>query len=317
MTKRSVPLVFLTVLALAPIVPPEVGAVPNPRTPTVNRKGPLRVLLFATAPSREYQFVRSLLYREVREKRLVLGIYLQSGEGKDVDQDVDKEWLLSRFPDLRKAGKPKDRPYCLLDYDVVVAFDPDWTSVPEATQKLLRNWVEDERGGLVLIAGPVHTPKLGKLVGKAKYKAIIDLYPVDFKDKKPPKKLPNKGQPYGLRFQNVTKAQSFLKLNEKGRALVAGWDEFFYDSPTPKETDKPVRGFYTAYPVRKQRAVSTVLAQLGAGKERLPFLITMQPGLGKVVYLGSGETWRLRLYREAFHKRFWLQLLQYSGARSK
>jgi hypothetical protein len=317
MTKRILSVMFLAVLLLPYLVPQAVWAIPNPRTPKVHRKGPLRVLLFATAPSREYQFVRSLLYREVQKKSLVLGIYLQSGKGDDVDQEVEKEWLLSRFPNLRKAEKPRDKPYCLFDYDVVVAVDPDWTTIPAPTQKLLREWVTEQDGGLILIAGPENSPKLVKAVKEGNCGSIADLYPVILTDKKPSEKPRKTSQPSVLRFQKVTRAHTFLKLDEKGNQLLAGWDEFFYDTSKPKAKAREVRGFYTAYAMKKEKAGTTVLADLVTDKLKLPFLVTMSPGSGKVVYIGSPETWRLRLYREAFHKRFWLQLIPYAGRRGK
>jgi hypothetical protein len=40
----------------------------------------------------------------------------------------------------------------------------------------------------------------------------------------------------------------------------------------------------------------------------------MSFGSGKVVWLGSGETWRLRQYREVYHERFWTKLARYAGS---
>ena len=54
-------------------------------------------------------------------------------------------------------------------------------------------------------------------------------------------------------------------------------------------------------------------ARLADGKEQ-PFLVTMPYGSGKVVYIGSGEVWRLRQYSEAFHERFWIKLARYAGS---
>jgi hypothetical protein len=50
------------------------------------------------------------------------------------------------------------------------------------------------------------------------------------------------------------------------------------------------------------------------GKER-PYLATMKAGKGRVVYLGSGEMWRVRRYREAYYDRFWTGLLAEVGKR--
>jgi hypothetical protein len=47
----------------------------------------------------------------------------------------------------------------------------------------------------------------------------------------------------------------------------------------------------------------------------LPYLVTMRYGKGRTVYLGSGETWRLRQFRASFHERFWTQLTRYAASR--
>ncbi len=47
-----------------------------------------------------------------------------------------------------------------------------------------------------------------------------------------------------------------------------------------------------------------------------PYLVTMPHGKGQTVYLGSGETWRLRAYREGFHERFWTGLARHAAAGS-
>src|SRR5262249_33121237 len=63
--------------------------VTEPATVHVIKK-PLRVLLFGGAPTREYQFLRTLLVREVDRKRAELSIYLQLGRAEIV-QDVPAE----------------------------------------------------------------------------------------------------------------------------------------------------------------------------------------------------------------------------------
>ena len=39
----------------------------------------------------------------------------------------------------------------------------------------------------------------------------------------------------------------------------------------------------------------------------------MPRGKGRVLYLSSGELWRLRKYRDTAHERLWTQLLQHTA----
>src|SRR5262249_43767453 len=97
--------------------------VTDPPTEGLVQKRKLRVLLFAGGPTREYQFLRTLLNREVNEKRLELSIYLQTGKDEQhVDQEVEPERFLRNFP-MRVAAEPGDKYVSLSEYDVVVCID--------------------------------------------------------------------------------------------------------------------------------------------------------------------------------------------------
>src|SRR5207245_9074907 len=85
--------------------------------------------------------------------------------------------------------------------------------------------------------------------------------------------------------------------------------------------DCPVgRGSSSCAPVRDVKPSATVVAtcadpraRIDSGQKEQPYLVVMPFGSGKVVYLGSGETWRLRQYREVYHERFWTKLARYAG----
>src|SRR5262249_25114281 len=116
-------------------------------------KKPVRVLLFASAPMRDYQFVRTLLVREGEKKRAELTIHLQLPPGRTerrtgVVQDVPPERLLSAFPDrLDEPGDKDSKLYDLNEYDVIVGFDPDWAQLTEKQLKQVKRWVQ-KGGGL-------------------------------------------------------------------------------------------------------------------------------------------------------------------------
>src|SRR5262249_41892635 len=129
-------------------------------------KKPLRVLLFAGGPTREYQFMRRLMVNEVDKKRAEMSIFLQVSDPKGPRvQDVPQERLLKSFPNFLRVEddpteKPEDKYYNLAQYDLIVAFDPDWTLVPREALDLLQRWVEIQAGGLIVVGGPIHTCQL-------------------------------------------------------------------------------------------------------------------------------------------------------------
>ena len=102
---------------------------------------------------------------------------------------------------------------------------------------------------------------------------------------------------------------------------------FFFDKQRDdwqKTDDQPMRGFYTAYPVKSVKRDAKVLATFRHPKARiagdepitqeLPYLVAMQHGKGKTIYVGSGELWRLRQYNTDFYERLWSALARYAAS---
>src|SRR5262249_38883881 len=134
----------------------------DPPTPVLVLDKRLRVLLFSSGPSRDYQFARNQFYREVLDKRMDLSIYLQAAGHEDVDQDVEGQRLLTRFPDKLGKVDAEDKYLNLKEYDVVVAYDADWLALDRNQLQLLKEWVGDHGGALIFVGGPIHTDKLAR-----------------------------------------------------------------------------------------------------------------------------------------------------------
>lgn len=298
---------------------------------------PLRILLFAGGPTHDYQFCRTLFAREMEKKRVELSIFLQAYDPKGPRvQDVPPERLLKSFPHyLRKTGlgaKPTDdKLYNLAEYDVIIAYDPDWTKVSPESVQLVKDWVKETRGGLILVAGQINTYQLARGSNAIKLKPIIDLYPVELEDSRTVElsKIRTAKEPWRLNFNPAAVAEAeYLKLDDAKTDPLAGWDEFFYGRSSDKTlpSSKPVRGFYSFYPVKRAKAVASVVATFADPEAKIddpekgknekvehPYIVTMFQN-GRVVYLGSGETRRLRQYQETFHERFWTKLARYAAA---
>jgi hypothetical protein len=121
-----------------------------------------KVLLFAGGATRDYRFLRDQLRRD---KHAAVDVLLQLSP-PGISQDANK--ILTEFP----ASKED-----LFEYDVLVAFDPDWTKLDARQVDLLEEWVAKEAGGMIVVAGPVN---MGKFIQSAEHTKIRSLYPVDF-----------------------------------------------------------------------------------------------------------------------------------------
>jgi RNA polymerase sigma factor (sigma-70 family) len=282
---------------------------------------PLRVLLFADGPTREYQFLRSLFVRQMDKQQAELSIHLQSAGPKSV-QDVPPERALRQFPTRLSAEEKddaEDRYGNLARYDVIIAFDPDWTRLAEDQGRLLEKWVGEQGHGLILVAGPVNGLGLARPANVRQLKPVLDVLPVRLKDIRLERDRDTR-KPCRLSFPA---AEKFLRLDDQGKDPLAGWSPFFFDSEPrdgwQRTDNQPARGFYVYYPVQSVKPAATVVAafhdpQAPAESRDVPYLVVMPYGKGRTVYLGSGETWRLRQFREGFHERLWNQLARYAAS---
>ncbi|MFN9975604.1 MAG: VWA domain-containing protein, partial [Phycisphaerae bacterium] len=75
--------------------------------------------------------------------------------------------LLTRFPETEAE---------LFQYDVIIAFDPDWSRLSPNEQQYLNRWVSEHSGGLVCVAGEIFTPQLA--MREDDFRDIRVLYPV-------------------------------------------------------------------------------------------------------------------------------------------
>lgn len=247
---------------------------------------PLKVLVVAGGPMRDYIFAKNTLHRH---NSMQVAVWLQSGN-PGISQDAHE--ILFSFPKSREE---------LFGYDVIVAFDPDWTKIPAESQKLLEEWVAGEGGGLILIAGDVNTSELAAAISDARAgtEHLANLYPVLLDEVR--------GLGAGRRAE-----QSFpVGLTQEGAA--AGFLKL-EDQPTTDDVWERLRVF-RCYPTRGRKRGTTVYAEFtdpqSRGRDGQAVLLAGQRySQGNILYLGSPEMWRLRAVDEAFYDRFWIKLVR-------
>ena len=262
---------------------------------------PTRVLLIAGGPMRDYQFVRNLLFRH---KSFDVDVLLQSG-APGTSQESNN--LLSAFPEGREQ---------LYEYDVVMAFDPDWKNIPVESFKLLYDWVSLEGGGLILVAGDVNTPVLAGMAdpggsgaaGDEQFKPLLELFPVILSSYFTAARFDqDSSQPWPIQFTKEGQSLGFLQLTDDAISSAARWKSF--------------AGIYRCYPTNGHKAGAKVYANFSDPRAAAepPVLMAGQPlNKGFVFYLGSAEIWRLRSVSEDDYDRFWIKTIREVGqGRSK
>jgi hypothetical protein len=251
-----------------------------------------RVLLIAGGPMRDYQLVRNLLHRD---KTIDVDVLLQTGV-PGISQESDK--IIFQFPETREE---------LFAYDAIVAFDPDWRKIRGETGQpldFLSEWVFSQAGGLMLVAAEVNTASLAMASDAVKQEMakLLELYPVVL-DSHRPIDDDEFQQPWPIEFTRDGFEAGFLQLTENAATSAAAWKEF--------------PGVYWCFPTDGPKAGATVYAKFTdprSGARGQPILLASQYfGAGRVLYLGSGELWRLRSLEEDYYDRLWIKMLREIG----
>ena len=280
-----------------------------------------------SAPNRDFQFLVTQLLRDKAD----MSVFVQNeaGVAGNINLLEDHDRQLQRFPDRIRVEespteKPEDKWYNIARYDVIIAFDVDWTLMTTEQIEMLRTWVDLQAGGLLFMAGHIHTKHLARPDVEDKFRplnAILPVVPGD-PDLAAAKRTAN--LPWRLDFENLGGDLDFMKLDDTQANVEVGWERFFTGRDDKDEKARVLRGFYNYFPVRELKAVATPVARfpdpnaikMPDGKAP-PWMATMQYGQGKTMWVGSPELWRLRQYRDDYYERFWTKLIRYMGSGSR
>jgi hypothetical protein len=252
-----------------------------------------RVVLLAGGPTREYQFLRNLLFRDSTTQ---LDVLLQSAPA-GVAQEANQ--VLTEFPADRDT---------MFQYDGLVAFDPDWARLSSEQVQLIDEWVADKAGGMIVVAGPVYTnswTRGGSGQDDQKLQTVKDLYPVVF---------------FGrgaatIQLGRVGSETAWpLQFTDEGQRAQFLWLE---DSPTGNEEAwASFEGVYGYQALRGVKPGAQVYArfsdpQAATQSEQPVYMAGQYYGAGRVFYLGSGEMWRLNALDPRYFETFYTKLIRH------
>ena len=245
-----------------------------------------RVLLIASGATRDYRFLRDQLKRD---RHATVDVLLQMSP-PGISQDADK--ILTAFPTTKEE---------LFEYDCIAAFDPDWTQLDAQQVDLLEQWVAEEAGGMIVVAGPVHT---ASWVQSPEHGKVRALYPVEFQRRLTllDDGLYGSAQPWPLEFTREGQEADFLWIGDTPEESRARWERF--------------AGVFGCYAVRGPKPGAHVYArysdpEAGLAVERPVYFADHFYGAGRVFYMGSGELWRLRTLDPGYYEALYTQLIRH------
>lgn len=250
-----------------------------------------RVLIVAGGPTREYQFVRNLLYRDRDVESHVL---LQSGSARS---SQESQQLLTEFPADRTE---------LSKYDAVLAFDVDWTQIPDRSVEALEKWVAEQAGGFLMVAGSVEMPKwIARSASGSRSSTLRSLSPVVL-DQRGSSLLAagriESTSPWPLTITPDGRQTDFLWLSDDAQTSSELWNSFH-----------GVHSFYAAYELKPgAKALALFSDPTAAVDGQQPIYLASQfYGAGRCVFLGGGELWRLRVLGDQYFDRFYTKLVRW------
>ena len=262
------------------------------------------VLIIAGGPMRDYHFVRNMLHRGATTD---VDVWLQTVSAEDITSvSQESDDLLTEFPPqfprrplAERLPEGSKKPQ---SYDVVIAFDANWNTVPTAGRDALTKWIAKQRGGLIVVAGDVYTPLLADASGTLG--SILDLYPVILSNRFLLEMTEaDASQPWAVGLTPSGKSAGFLQLAGDADEAESVWKDF--------------PGVYRAFPTRQAKDLAEVYATFSdprAATDGPPVLIaSQQVGGGRVMYLGSPETWRLRALGENYFNTLWTKMIREVG----
>ncbi|MCU0713915.1 MAG: VWA domain-containing protein [Pirellula sp.] len=252
------------------------------------------VLIIAGGPTREYQFVRNLLFRDTTVQSHV---FLQTATA-GVSQEAQK--LLDNFPSTLAE---------MSQYDCVIAFDAAWMDLSREQIEVLERWVSEQAGGLVLVAGPVATPKWAGAQGNGNFKAetLRNLCPLILNSRGA--RLVSIGRfeaetAWPLQFASDALQTEFLQVGNNPEESKAAWDQFagvynYFACYEPKPGAMPLAVF--SDPTTSVNGTFPI------------YLATQFYGAGRVAFQGSGEFWRLREVGDQYFDTYYTKLVRWAG----
>ena len=278
-------------LAIRVVAPPEDqndrDDLRDARYEVVARK--LRVMAVAGGPTREYRFVRNLLFRD---NSIELDAWLQTGQ-PGMSQDTDR--LLDGFPTTAEE---------LFQYDVIAMFDPNWTALSLEQLDLLDRWLTQQAGGLILVAGPVYHPQWSRLRTDPRVSKIAGFFPVNLSTRGPLFTTGRQGGelPWPLKFTPEASRAEFLWVADDPETSFQVWQDF--------------EGVYDYVDAKSAKAGAKVYAYFSdptteVGGNLPIYLASQFYGAGRVYFQGSGEMWRLRGESDAYFDSYYTKLVRW------
>jgi hypothetical protein len=246
----------------------------------------LRLMYVANEPTWEWRFIKEVFHRDKLIGMAGFRTFLASSDPRVRESNV---LFLSTLTPKRSE---------FFANDVMFLDDMPRSLLNDRFCEMVKEYVGNLGGGLVVIAGPRFGPK------ELYQTPLADMLPVIIDPNAEMRDAPQHPE-FRLRLTPHAARYPFMQLGSSDVENSKAWDNL---------------GKLPWYqPVAMLHEQAFALAEhptdkCADGKTPQPLIAIRQYGKGEVVYLGFNETWRLRrLYGEKYYRQFWSQLIYRLG----
>jgi hypothetical protein len=284
--------------------------------PVLVNSDPVKVLLVDGLPRWEFRYLKNLFMERDRNVRLQYVLF-QPDQVTGITNRPPR--TASTAPDQTEAEAtllPVDEAEWM-KFDVIILGDVDPQDLGGANLEILRRYVLNRGGSLIVIAGSRHMPH-----GYART-PLAGILPVVFKPSTRPLLTAPEAE-FKLTLTAQGRNTLFMKLDDDDARNLDAWNN------VPGLHWR--HGFLTAKEGASVLAYATAPESSGAERlARVPdaeallrqqqverdnaLVVTHHAGFGSVLMFGFDQTWRLR-YRKGdlYHHKFWGQILRWATA---
>ena len=246
------------------------------------RDDKINVLLVQAYPNYEFRYLKNVLSRA--EDSISLTTVLQ-------DADFD----YASVEDTAQRVVPLSRDE-LFRYDVLILGDADPAQLSATTQQNINDFVKDKGGGMIMVAGPKHTPSAYRDT------PLADLFPMNLNTITVPRESDLREEGFRMRPTHLGLATPPLQLSSNPTESLQIW----------RNLPRLIWLLEASQWKPSVRVLTEHPHKTGYDGRNLPVILMHYVGAGKVVSHMTDETWRWR-YRvgDVFFTRYWLQTVRY------
>ncbi len=250
----------------------------------------IKILYIEHSPRWEFKFLQPALVNRFKKRCDVDFILVNAAE----------KVANSGPPYLPKFYETREK-FLEAKYNLIILGDVAAGYFSKEQQEWIREFVQN-RGGLIVMAGRQNMPS-----SYDDKSPIAELLPIEFKKEKFGLDEAKATTEYMPTLTDAGQRTDWLALADTAEESIEVWQ-------------KKLIGFHWNYPVAKLRPAATTLVVnplAKMGDQPMPVLATHLFGKGRVIWLGTDETWRWRWnYRDKYFDRLWGQLIYQGGSPS-